>query len=146
MNIESDVQEVGQDVGVSFCIRCMDDLPRKIEREPQICLPGGVLFPELCVADQDDSMGEFMRELMMGLIVRKVKEYKGGLHLIRILGHYPCRVASDLGLSRVQVQAKLLNFSCELKKRYPEVKVSVWFETHSDCGSEHRGHVHLGTT
>ncbi len=85
VNIESDVQEVGQDVGVSFCIRCMDDLSRKIEREPQICLPGGVLFPELCVADQDDSMGEFMRELMMGLIVSKVKEYKGGLHLIRIL-------------------------------------------------------------
>ncbi len=133
----------------------------------EIRLPGGPLFPDFCAhsirgseqtfemsspidTDIQDKINELrtlitpetglvIGELVLLLAIKTMVTLKNA-KVILLVYHNHCGAAEAIGLSELEVRAKLQFWRDKLARYYPSIEVTIFRETHSECGEHHHGH------
>lgn len=124
-------------------IRCSDGRSKRpLELQEhcvhQIRLPGGILFAELCAKHE----GRLMRVLLEGAFMFAIEimmKLKSPDEII-LASHHDCGAASDIGLDTDQVKRKHASLGTKLRKKFPNITVTVLHEAHSEDGDGEHEH------
>jgi hypothetical protein len=104
--------------------------PIDVEIQTKINLLISLLTPET---------GQLIGELVMLLVIKTMVDLKKPKGIILVYHSY-CGAADAIGLSELEVRAKLQALRGKLSLFYPTIEVTVLKETHSECGEHHHGH------
>ena len=95
-----------------------------------ISMPGGPIAPELSSVTGND--GEKTLEVLMWSIDTMV-QLKSASRIV-LVAHSHCAAAGIVGRDDKKLEDACMRFALELGKKYPMVRVTVFFDQHSECG------------
>lgn len=95
-----------------------------------ISLPGGPIAPELFSITTND--GGKTSEVLYQSIEAMVA-IKSPTRIV-ITAHSHCAAAGLVGLNETQLEDACMKFALAVQKRYPKIRVTVFFDHHSECG------------
>lgn len=95
-----------------------------------ISLPGGSIAPEL--SSITNSGGEKTLEVLIWFIETMVN-IKSPTRIV-LVAHSHCAAAGMVGYDDKQLEAACLRFALALGRRFPKIRVTVFFDQHSECG------------
>ncbi len=95
-----------------------------------ISLPGGSIAPEL--SSVTNNGGEKTLEVLVWFIETMVS-IKSPTRIV-LVAHSHCAAAGMVGYDDKLLEAACLRFALALSKRFPDVRVTVFFDKHSECG------------
>lgn len=126
-------------------IRCSDGRSRKSHEirsnwVHEIRHPGGILFPDLCALANPGS--EQTAEMSLLFAIDTMVQLKKPSEIICVF-HTHCGAADAIGLTAQEIHAKHILWQDKLAKRYPDIKVRILHEAHSECGEYHHGHTEV---
>ena len=119
-------------------VRCSDGrikVPDEFKRYlvHPISLPGGPIAPELSSVTGNGS--EKALEVLTWSISTMVELKKPSR--IVLVAHSYCAAAGIVGHDDNTLEHACIKYALELGRRYPHIRVTVFFDHHSECG-EHR--------
>lgn len=121
-------------------IRCSDgriQVPKEFSHYVihPISLPGGPIAPEFFSITTND--GGKTSEVLHKSIEAMVK-IKSPSRIV-VTAHSHCAAAGFVGYNETQLEDACMKFALEVRKRFPHIRVTVFFDHHSECG-QHRPH------
>lgn len=96
-------------------------------------MAGGVIAPEL--SSLTNNGGDKTLEVLLWNIEMMVALKKPAR--IVLAAHSYCGAAGILGYGDDELKQANLKFALMLGKRYPQIRVTVFFDHHSECGRFH---------
>lgn len=127
-------------------IRCSDGFTRKPldlrgHCVHEIRLPGGILFADLCAQHVPKRRRVVSKLLQMAIrhAVTVMVSLKNPEEII-LIAHTHCGAAEALALDTNANIERHAAWAAKLRTQFPHITVSVRFERHSVCGTEHHGH------
>lgn len=121
-------------------VRCSDgriQVPKEFNHYVvhPISLPGGPIAPELfSITDNDGGKtSEVLHKSIDAMVAIKSPTR------IVIAAHSHCAAASFVGYNETQLEDACMRFALVVQKRFPRIRVTMFFDHHSECG-QHRPH------